>query len=110
MRPFALWIGEWKGSGWSISATGKRTEFTLVYYDSKAGRYRWNGYDSASGAVETEVKLVDGGLEWSVAAGGRGATVRFTIHFDEKRWHEVGEVSVDGRTWSRFMEMNLARR
>jgi hypothetical protein len=36
--------------------------------------------------------------------------VRFRIQFDEKRWHEVGEASVDGTTWTRFMEMNLLRR
>lgn len=30
MRPFDLWVGSWKGSGWAMSATGQRTEFTLV--------------------------------------------------------------------------------
>jgi len=141
MRPFDRWIGDWSGSGWSTSATGERTEFTLVetvqrkvggtvlllegrgttasgtvthdglvvlYYDEKAGGYRWNGHDLGRAPVDAEAKLVDGGLEWSIGAG-RGATVRFRIQFDEKRWHEVGEVSADGKIWNRFMEMILAR-
>jgi hypothetical protein len=142
MRPFDRWIGEWSGSGWSTSATGERTEFTLVesvrpkvggsvlllegrgttasgtvthdglvvlYYDEKAGGYRWNGHDLGRAPIDAEAKLVDGGLEWSIAPDGR-TTVRFRIQFDEKRWHEVGEVSVGGTTWTRFMEMNLLRR
>jgi hypothetical protein len=144
MRPFDLWVGQWKGAGWSISATGARTEFSLVErverkaggtvlmvegrgtsagadgsetvthdgvalisYDAKAGRYRWNGHELLTGATDAEVRLVEGGLEWSLLAGG--ATVRFTILFDAERWHEVGDVSVDGKTWNRFMEMNLVR-
>ena len=82
----------------------------LVYYDPKAGRYRWNGHELLSGAVETEPKLIDGGLEWSIPVDGRGTTVRFTITFDERQWHEWGEASVDGTTWTRFMEMTLFRR
>src|SRR3954462_14734918 len=27
--PFSLWLGEWKGSGWSMTPTGERTEFQL---------------------------------------------------------------------------------
>jgi hypothetical protein len=145
MRPFERWIGEWKGTGWSTSASGKRTDFTIVEtvqhkvggtvllldgrgeataasgevtvthdglvvlsYDEKSGRYRWNGREIGREPVDAEVKLLDGGLEWSIPAGG-GATVRFTIQFDGTRWHEVGDVSMDGTTWTRFMEMNLLR-
>jgi len=38
MHPFDLWVGQWKGAGWSISATGARTEFSLVErVERKAG-------------------------------------------------------------------------
>jgi hypothetical protein len=56
-----------------------------------------------------EPKLIDGGLEWGFRSAERGVTVRFTIQFDEKRWHEVGEVSTDGKTWNKFLEMTLER-
>jgi hypothetical protein len=143
MQPFALWVGKWEGSGWSIDAAGKRTEFKLsetvtpkvggtvllleghgtaaddsarithdgavfLYYDERASVYRWNGHDIGSGALDAEPRLKDRGLEWTLPAGG-GATIRFTILFDATRWHEVGEVSMDGASWDTFMDVQLLR-
>ena len=82
---------------------------TLLYYDNKAGRYHWNAHDLRGGTIDAEPKLVDGGFEWAFRLEERGVTVRFTIRFDEKRWHEVGETSVDGRTWNKILEMTLER-
>lgn len=140
MRPFDLWVGRWKGSGWSVSAAGTRTEFTLeervqrkvggtvllvdgrgttadgtvthdglvvLSYDAKSRAYRWQGHEIGRDPINVEVKPIDGGLTWSLPAGG--ATVRFTIRFDATRWQETGEVSTDGATWNRFMEMTLKR-
>lgn len=146
MKRFELWIGRWTGSGWSIDATGRRTEFdlsetvqprvggtvllvegqgtakpgngnivvthdglSLFYYDEHTARYRWSGHELTAGTVDTEVTPVPGGLQWSIRAGGSGAAVRFTIRFDKNAWHEVGEAGADGKTWSKFMEMNLER-
>ena len=78
-------------------------------YDDKAGRYHWRSHDLRGGAIDAEAKLVDGGFEWSFRAEERGPTVRFTIRFDEKRWHEAGETSLDGKTWNKFLEMTLER-
>ena len=74
-----------------------------------AKRYRWEAHDLRGQAITVEPKLIDGGLEWGFRSGERGPTVRFTIKFDEKRWHEVGEVSTDGKTWNKFLEMTLER-
>ena len=81
----------------------------LLYYDDKAGRYHWNSHDLRGGAIDGEPKLVDGGFEWGFRVEERGVTVRFTIRFDEKRWHELGETSADGKTWNKFLEMTLER-
>jgi hypothetical protein len=81
----------------------------LVSYDDGAKRYRWEAHDLRGQAITVEPKLIDGGLEWGFRSGERGVTVRFTIQFDEKRWHEVGEVSTDGKTWNKFLEMTLER-
>lgn len=144
LAPFARWIGSWKGAGWSMDASGRRTAFDLVetvtpkvggtvlliegrgtakgepatlthdgivllYYDDRAGTYRWNGHEMATGPIEAQPRLIDGGFEWSLRTGEGGATIRFTIMFDAIRWHEVGEVSMDGATWGTFMEMELTR-
>jgi hypothetical protein len=81
----------------------------LLYYDDKAGRYHWHSHDLRGGVIDVEPKLVDGGFEWGFRVEERGVTVRFTIRFDEKRWHELGETSADGKTWNKFLEMTLER-
>ena len=146
MKRFDLWIGKWTGSGWSVDATGRRTEFdlvetvtpktggtvllvegrgtakpdtgnivvthdglTLLYFDEHTGRYRWNGHEARSGTVDAEVTPVDGGFQWSITAGRPGAMVRFTILHDATSWREVGEATADGKTWNKFMAINLQR-
>jgi hypothetical protein len=100
-----------EGHGRARGGNGERVVthegLSLLYYDEPAARYRWNGHELSAGATDSEVKPVPGGLEWSLHA--RGSTVRFTIRFDESKWHEVGEVSADGAAWSRFMETSLTR-
>src|SRR5205085_5299483 len=99
--------GTVKGAGGEEVVT--HDGLALVSYDDKAGRYRWQGHDLPWGAIDAEAKLVDGGFAWEFKVPERGATVRFTIRLDEKRWHEVGELSVDGKAWAPFMEMTLER-
>ena len=81
----------------------------VVSYDDKAKRYRWRGHDLRGQAIDVEPKVVDGGIEWGFKNEDRGVSVRFTIKFDERRWHEVGETSTDGKTWHKFLEMTLER-
>ena len=52
---------------------------------------------------------MDGGIEWGFRSEEGGVTVRFTIQFDAQRWHEVGEMSADGKSWNKFLEMTLER-
>lgn len=81
----------------------------LVYFDAKSGQYRWNGHDRGWGAIDAQLSVADGKLEWTFAADERGTRVRFAIRFDDEHWREVGELSGDGETWTRFMETTLAR-
>ena len=74
------------------------------------GRYRFRTYDLRGGVIDTELRLVDGGMEWGLRNEERKADLRFTIRLDGDRWHEVGEVSVDGgETWYQMLEMTLER-
>lgn len=147
MKKFDLWVGEWKGSGWSISEEGRRIELELtesvqrkaggrvflvegkgvrkgengkevvvhdgvsmVHFDEKTKRYFWNGHESHRDPIHAEISLIEGGFQWTFAAEGRGATIRFTIKLDDRHWREFGDVSVDGKNWNRFMEVVLERR
>ncbi len=100
-----------EGRGTATGPTPRTTHdgVVLLYYDDRTATYRWNGHELASGPIDALPRLIDGGLEWSFPTGEGGATIRFTIQFDATRWHEVGEVSMDGTSWGRFMEMELTR-
>ena len=146
MKKLAVWVGDWKGSGWVAAGPDQRFDFTIVEkvewkvggsvllvegrgtkkaekgpevvvhaalavvsYDDKAKRYRWQAHDLRGQAFDVTPKLLDGGIEWGFRSEDRSVTVRFTIKFDETRWHEVGEASPDGKTWGKFLEMTLER-
>lgn len=78
-------------------------------YDEIAKVYRFRTHEAAGRALDAEAKPIDGGLEWGFRDETRGATIRFTIRLDGNRWHEVGEASMDGKTWHKFMDMTLER-
>jgi hypothetical protein len=82
----------------------------VVSYDGKTKRYRMRTHDLRGQAVDTELKLIEGSAEWGFKVEDRPVSVRFTIKFDDKKWNEVGEVTLDeGKTWMKFMEMTLAK-
>jgi hypothetical protein len=81
----------------------------MVSYDDKAKRYHWQAHDLRGQSLDVEPKLLDDGVEWGFRNDEHNVTVRFTIRIGEKRWHEVGEASVDGKTWEKFLEMTLER-
>ncbi|MEO8635756.1 MAG: hypothetical protein ABI587_10815 [Gemmatimonadales bacterium] len=100
---------EGHGTAKGDSAPSTHDGLVLLYYDEHSARYRWNGHELGSGTVDAEATPLEGGLAWSIPAGTSGATVRFTIWFDEHCWHEVGEASADGTNWAKFMEVDLER-
>ena len=81
--------------------------FTVVSYDEKAKRYRFQAYTARGNHEDTEAKVRDGQLVWGMKVPQFGE-VRYTITRDDKgRWFEVGEVSQDGKPWRKFFEMTL---
>ncbi len=81
----------------------------VLSYDEKAQIYRFRTHEARGRALDAEAKPIDGGLEWGFRDEASGATIRFTIHLDGNRWHEVGEATRDGKTWHKFLEMTLQR-
>lgn len=81
----------------------------VLSYDEKAQVYRFRTHEARGRALDAEARPLDGGLEWGFRDEGTAATIRFTIHLDGNRWHEIGEATRDGKTWYKFMEMTLQR-
>lgn len=40
----------------------------------------------------------------------KASTPEYTIHVEGSKWHEVGEMSRDGKTWMQFFQMDLERK
>jgi hypothetical protein len=83
--------------------------FTVVSYDEKAKRYRFQAYTDRGNYTEAEAKVSDGKLVWGFRIP-RFGEVRYTITVTEKgQWSEIGEVSSDGKQWRKFFGMTLER-
>lgn len=81
----------------------------ILSYDERAKLYHFHAWLANGHYTEAEVNLIESGWQWGYR-DPRGATVRFTIKLTEKGdWHEIGEVSIDGKTWRQFFEMNMRR-
>jgi hypothetical protein len=82
--------------------------FAVLSYDQGAGRYRFQSYlaDGRDGDYPGELK--DGVFVWRMEHPQAGR-IRYTIRVQDGRWHEVGESSRDGASWTQFFEMTLTR-
>ena len=83
--------------------------FTVVSYDEKSKRYRFQAYTDRGTFTDAEAKVEGEKLEWGFRIPQFGE-VRYTITVTEKgQWFEIGEVSSDGKQWRKFFEMTLER-
>ena len=80
----------------------------VLYYAASASHYVFQTHLASGDHSTAEATLQEGGLDWGTS-NPRGQ-VRFHIrHTDKDQWHETGEMSRDGQTWTPFFEMTLER-
>lgn len=54
--------------------------------------------------------VTDKGFIWGFKEPQRGVEVKYTMKLTDKgEWHEIGEYSLDGKTWTKIIEMTLSR-
>ena len=95
-------------------ATGAETvghdALAVVSFDPKTSSYRFRHYTMQGASGEAELTLTDKGMQWELQGEGQTAfRMRFNIEIQGDTWHEYGEFSRDGQTWTRTMEMTLKR-
>ncbi len=82
--------------------------FGVVWFDRKTKKYRINAYKANGQLAETEVKMLDGAMQWGFK--GPYGNVRFTIEQnDAGQWTEIGEMERGEAGWHKFFEMKLNR-
>lgn len=91
----------------STAARPVHQALAIVTFDPQAGAYGLRSYIATGQFGDFTLTLVPGGVSWTrEVPGGR---VRNTAHIGGDTWHEVGEFSRDGVTWTQIMEMSLRR-
>jgi hypothetical protein len=91
------------------SATGRVVHHAMgvVSVDPAAGTYALRSYIATGQYGDFTLTLMPDGVMWSrEVPGGR---IRNTARISGNEWHEVGEFSRDGTTWTQIMEMRLHR-
>ena len=79
----------------------------VLSFEPRTGAYQMRSYLANGLSGDFAVTLVEGGVSWSREVPG--GTVRNTARFTAEEWHEIGEFSRDGTTWTQVMEMRLRR-
>ncbi len=82
----------------------------VVSFDPVTKKFKFQSYlaDGRNTAAEAEAPEKNTFIWWLKDA--RGGTSRFTIRLDDRGdWVEIGEYSMDGKTWRQFFEMKMRR-
>jgi hypothetical protein len=84
--------------------------FGVMSYDAEAKKYKVKAYRREGQSVDAELTLKDKGFVWGFKEATRGVEVKYTMTLTPKdEWHEIGEYTLDGKTWTKFIEMTLTR-
>ena len=80
-----------------------------VSYDEREKKYRFVTHTEKGHFAIPEIKVTETGWEWGLQFP-QGGGFRYTLKISDKgEWHEKGERSQDGKTWTQFHEMTLKR-
>lgn len=101
-----------EGIGMAKDASGKESKvhhaLATISWSPECKCYRFPAHTMMGSYVNAEMRIVGDTIVWGFKTGP--AEIRYTIRHTEKgQWHEVGDRSMDGKTWQRFFEMTLDR-
>lgn len=82
--------------------------FGVLFHDAATNSFKMRSFLAGGRGGEFPATIQDGVIVWTMNAGPR--EIRYTIKLDDqKRWHEVGEIKLDGDKWTKFFEMTLKK-
>ena len=87
-----------------------RFEAIAVLFNNRDGTLGFRAFNMEGQYIDPTIAMTPDGLIWSFDDPRIGKVRYTTTHTAADEWHEIGEWSRDGTTWTRFMEMTLKRR
>ncbi len=80
----------------------------VLSYDERTKTHRFRSWLATGNSGDHEVKVTNEGWQWGLQFPN--GSIRYTIKINEKgEWHEIGEISQNGKPSQQFFEMNLKR-
>ena len=94
----------------ALSGGGERVvhhALAVLTWDEATKSYVMRSWIANGQAGDFPVTVTADAISWSRQTPG--GTVRNTARFTATEWHEVGELSRDGKTWTPIMELKLRK-
>ncbi len=106
-------IIEGLGKG-KLAATGQEGivhhALAVISYDSRVKKYMLRAFRADGNFVDADITVETNQLVWGFREPQRNVEIKYTIKLDDSgQWFEIGEFSMDGKTWRKFFEMTLQR-
>jgi hypothetical protein len=79
-----------------------------ITYDAARKDYAVRASKATGESVDARGRYEDGAFIWGFQDPRMGH-LRLTIRLVGGKWQEIGERSADGRMWTKYLEMNLAK-
>ena len=102
-----------RGRGYEKMGDGSEKvtfEAFAVLFKNRDGSLGFRAFNMEGQYIDPTIELKPDGLIWSFTDPRAGQIRYTTTHTANDEWHEIGEWSRDGNTWTQFMEMTLKRR
>lgn len=97
------------GQGYEVANPTKIADSALAVltYNDVTQQYRWEAF--SAGNIVQDIPVVGADtFQWGLQFPP--VSIRYTLTFTDKTWHEIGETSLDGgQTWNQTFQMDLVR-
>ena len=102
-----------RGRGYERMADGSEKvtyEAFAMIFRERDGSLALRAFSMEGQYIDPAIVMTPDGLIWSFDDPRIGKVRYTTTHTPADEWHEIGEWSRDGVTWTKFMEMTLHRK
>jgi len=79
----------------------------IISFNPQTNSYGLRSYLGTGQSGDFTASLLEDGVRWSREVPG--GQIRNTARYTATEWHEIGEYSRDGTTWTQIMELRLHR-
>ncbi|MFN0109349.1 MAG: hypothetical protein ACKVZH_10895 [Blastocatellia bacterium] len=97
-----------------VASTGQEgvihNALAIISFDSRSKKFQFRAFRADGNFIDADITPENNTLVWGFREPQRNVEIKYTIKLtDAGQWIEIGEFSMDGKTWRKFFEMTLQR-